>query len=422
LRNFINRVRSSPNTYWAQLPDLWLPITYKVFGPDLEGGFGSLQGIGGLEATVNESAGTLTPVVNDVFGNVVGWVSGTSMVWNGARVGSYGVLPETVAVPLDGTHGVAEASVWRTRRLDPTGLYWMGARYYEPKSGRFLSADPQGHESSMNLYDYASGDPANALDPDGRLSKEASPAEIATLMKGVYDSRGSPELYGDLSAEYTASLVKAGLTPSQATIAMHELVRRQTNPNGGARTTIGSLATAQALGAYAGTEAGQDAGAFVGQAIVGIAIARGGQQATMGPSQPLALPGPTQGQANALRGNDFQQQASDALRVEENTIKVAGITLKGQQGNTEPDLDVPRTGVVDMKDWLKLSFTDQLQLQYSYAAANNKTFSIIISPRTEIVSKPLQAAVAARGGIIIEFDPATKSFRSVRFNGNKVIR
>ena len=46
--------------------------TWKVLGPDLDGRYGSLQGIGGLEATIDETNGTVTPVVNDAFGNIVG--------------------------------------------------------------------------------------------------------------------------------------------------------------------------------------------------------------------------------------------------------------------------------------------------------------------------------------------------------------
>ena len=42
------------------------------------------------------------------------------------------------------------------------------ARYYEPNSGRFLSADPLGQVSSPSLYDFAGGDPVNHFDPDGR--------------------------------------------------------------------------------------------------------------------------------------------------------------------------------------------------------------------------------------------------------------
>jgi RHS repeat-associated protein len=146
--------------------------TWKVYGPDLNGRYGGLQGIGGLEAMIDETSGTVTPVVNDVFGNVVGTISGGAMTWNTVRVGSYGVLPGSSAPVLDGTSvSLAQATLWRGHRIDPAGLYYLGARYYEPNSGRFLSADPLGHGSSMSLYDYASGDPVNGVDPDGRFGK-----------------------------------------------------------------------------------------------------------------------------------------------------------------------------------------------------------------------------------------------------------
>jgi hypothetical protein len=48
----------------------------------------------------------------------------------------------------------------------------MGARYYDPASGRFLTPDPMGHEGSLSLYDYAGGDPVNGIDPDGRLGTQ----------------------------------------------------------------------------------------------------------------------------------------------------------------------------------------------------------------------------------------------------------
>jgi len=37
---------------------------------------------------------------------------------------------------------LAEASVWRGKRIEPTGFYWLGARYYDPIGARFLSPDP----------------------------------------------------------------------------------------------------------------------------------------------------------------------------------------------------------------------------------------------------------------------------------------
>jgi hypothetical protein len=65
--------------------------TWEVVGPDLDGHFGSFQSVGGLEATMSESNGvptTVTPVLNDYWGNVLATVSGASANWNPIRVGS----------------------------------------------------------------------------------------------------------------------------------------------------------------------------------------------------------------------------------------------------------------------------------------------------------------------------------------------
>ncbi|WP_311765277.1 RHS repeat-associated core domain-containing protein [Streptomyces zingiberis] len=52
--------------------------------------------------------------------------------------------------------------------LDTSGLYKMGARYYDPNLGRFTQPDPSGKES--NAYLYAAGDPVNRVDPTGLFS------------------------------------------------------------------------------------------------------------------------------------------------------------------------------------------------------------------------------------------------------------
>ena len=48
-----------------------------------------------------------------------------------------------------------------------TGLYHMGARYYDPDAGRFLSEDPLGIAGGLNLYRYASNNPVLHRDPTG---------------------------------------------------------------------------------------------------------------------------------------------------------------------------------------------------------------------------------------------------------------
>lgn len=147
--------------------------SWKIYGPDLNGLYGSMQGIGGLEAVVRESDGATQACISDLFGNVVAHCDGANPVqWNTAQVSGYGALPGSTAQPLNGSANIVAATLWRSKRIDETGFYFLGARYYEPGSGRFLSADPAGHGSSMSLYDYANGDPVNFCDPDGRFGQD----------------------------------------------------------------------------------------------------------------------------------------------------------------------------------------------------------------------------------------------------------
>jgi RHS repeat-associated protein len=66
---------------------------------------------------------------------------------------------------------------WQTRfhgesRDEETGYYNYGYRYYDPKTGRWLSRDPIGERGGMNLYGFVGNDGVNLIDNLGLFDWE----------------------------------------------------------------------------------------------------------------------------------------------------------------------------------------------------------------------------------------------------------
>jgi len=148
---------------------------WKVYGPDLDGRYGGLNGAGGLEAVYNQSTSTATYLLNDTYGHGEGVLNGTTFTWNPSQSDGYGALAgSSAATPINASSVLGNLIGWRGHYIDATGLYYLGARYYAPDSGTFLSPDPLGHSASMDLYSYCDGDPVNQYDADGRIGKGAA--------------------------------------------------------------------------------------------------------------------------------------------------------------------------------------------------------------------------------------------------------
>jgi RHS repeat-associated protein len=56
-----------------------------------------------------------------------------------------------------------------------TGLHYNWHRYYDPATGRYITADPIGLEGGMNLYAYVQGNPVNLTDPMGFMGDRPKP-------------------------------------------------------------------------------------------------------------------------------------------------------------------------------------------------------------------------------------------------------
>ncbi len=76
---------------------------------------------------------------------------------------------------------------------ESSSLYYMRARYYAPKSGRFMSEDPFWN---TNLYTYTDNNPLTNIDPNGTYIETA--LDIASLSYDIYDYRRNPSTLGAL--------------------------------------------------------------------------------------------------------------------------------------------------------------------------------------------------------------------------------
>jgi len=68
-----------------------------------------------------------------------------------------------------------------------TGLHYNWNRYYDPKTGRYLTPDPIGLEGGMNLFIYADNSPVVNVDPSGLSDRKKTCDTAAARIKGILE-------------------------------------------------------------------------------------------------------------------------------------------------------------------------------------------------------------------------------------------
>lgn len=105
---------------------------------------------------------------------------------------------------------------------EETGLYYYGARYYDPSSYQWLGVDPMVEEfAGLSPYNFNLGNPVKMMDPDGRFANcltAAIGAGIGASIGGVVEM--TSQLYNNRSiTDWSAiggSALQGGITGSAA--------------------------------------------------------------------------------------------------------------------------------------------------------------------------------------------------------------
>ncbi|MFC8201655.1 RHS repeat-associated core domain-containing protein [Streptomyces sp. NPDC057298] len=155
---------------------------------------------------VREPAGTLNSMtrdgkayyyLTDAIGSVIGLADEA-----GAKVNTYAYSPRGVTRTTVTTEKITQPYRFAGGHQDPTGLYHLNARYYDPNIGRFTQLDPSGQEK--NPYLYAAGDPVNNIDPLGlgfidavkRVAKKSMAGAVGGFVAGCITTMVSGCLVG----------------------------------------------------------------------------------------------------------------------------------------------------------------------------------------------------------------------------------
>ena len=176
--------------------------------------FRTAVALAALLFTSAADAGTVTYYYNDLAGSpVVATDASGTVIWRESYQ-PYGARTRNEVA-------AGENKVWFTsRRQDAeTGLVYMGARYYDPVVGRFVSTDPVGFDEgnihSFNRYAYANNTPYRYKDPDGWAADLVVDAGFVVYDTGRFLGAGAAWLIGRVMGN--SNLVEAGISGMKET-------------------------------------------------------------------------------------------------------------------------------------------------------------------------------------------------------------
>jgi RHS repeat-associated protein len=146
-----------------------------------------LTGPRGMEYGKDDANGEVRWYLYDGLGSVIGEVDNTGTITSTHQNDVYGNT-----LSSSGTSTTNHKFVGRLghRTEASTGnLTYMGARYYDPVLGRFISEDSAG--DGNNWYVYCRNNPINIIDPDGKSAETYLELFAGGFLFGVFGSIGA---------------------------------------------------------------------------------------------------------------------------------------------------------------------------------------------------------------------------------------
>jgi RHS repeat-associated protein len=150
--------------------------------------------------------------MTDRFGNLV-------QHYEYSAFGQTGYVNNTSAYPVSNRYTGQVSD-------DETGLYYYGARYYDPQLGRFIQPDTEvqspDDSQSLNRYSYCANNPINCVDPSGHffLLIAIIGAIIGALIGGTVAAVTHQNvLLGVLSGAVSGFFIGAGISIGGTSLA-----------------------------------------------------------------------------------------------------------------------------------------------------------------------------------------------------------
>jgi RHS repeat-associated protein len=310
-------------------------LTYKVYGPDANGVYGGMNGVGGLEAvcTYGQYA---SPIISDIRGDGLAAYQQNSLNWYPSRPSAFGAIPGYRPLPLGAGAGLAEASASGGKWSDITGLEWHGCRYYDPINGCWMSYDPSRNDRDPNGYTYCGGNPIGYRDPDGRCANPVGQMANNPFSPGYQAPYDGPSMYAasapsssfnnsfqmrDAAGSFIDQLFN-NVVLSLATPHDYTIGPLQTTPDALYQAAIANVAQQQfgsplaQNGVYNPNSSGAVWGTVAGDVVPVAATFYGGTRAIMGDAM-IGQPAPVLSQLS--QGVDYEAQQLATLNLTKNT-------------------------------------------------------------------------------------------------------